>query len=187
MLEEDKSLFLKAMQDVTPLESQNKKNHYQSKVIKQAQKALIKKVRKNHHKASKHELAVQPGFIDKTRYIKKVTAFESLYYHQKGVRLQELSKLKKGEFTIQAVLDIHGYTLDQAEEHIIEFISQALLNKHRFIRIIHGKGYNSEEEYPPLKNLTNQILQQTKPIIAYCSTPQKDGGTGAVNILLKAQ
>ncbi|HHT00027.1 MAG TPA: DNA mismatch repair protein MutS [Thiomicrospira sp.] len=127
-----------------------------------------------------------PHKLDKAKHVTKVTTFESLFYHQKGIRLQELSKLKKGDFTVQAVLDLHGLTIDQAEIESLDFIHRAYQEYFRYIRIIHGKGYNSDDSYPALKNLVNQILRQTKLVLAFSSTPEKDGGTGAVNIFLKS-
>lgn len=186
MSEEDKSLFLEAMQGVVPLDNVEKRPIYNLNIISQTQKEVIKKVKRkanaNMHRLNSHETEQ----LDRSYHVQEVTAFENLLYHRKGLRLQELSKLKKSEFAVQAILDLHGYTRDEAELQIIAFVHDCYQNKYRYIRIIHGKGYNSEDRFPTLKNLVNQILRQKKQILAFASTPQKDGGTGAVNVFLKA-
>lgn len=183
MPSEDKSLFLEAMQGVTPLNTTEKRAEYNHKVVSRAQKEVLRQVKR---KASKQLSTASAMVANKSLSIAKVTAFESLLYHQKGIRLQELSKLKKGDFNVQAILDLHGLTQDTAEQKTIEFIAQCYQDKYRFIRIIHGKGYNSEDEFPVLKNLVNKLLRQIDGVIAFTSTPEKDGGTGAVNIFLRA-
>ena len=50
---------------------------------------------------------------------------------------------------------------------------------------MHGKGYNSEAQFPILKNLVNQTLRTLTAVLAFSSAPEKDGGAGAVNILMK--
>ncbi|BCN93414.1 hypothetical protein THMIRHAM_11990 [Thiomicrorhabdus immobilis] len=180
---EDKSLFLEAMQGVTPLNTTEKRAEYNPKKVNQAQKEVLKKVKRKAQKQLNRASAIASN---KELHIAKVGAFEKLLYHQKGIRLQELSKLKKGDFSVQAILDLHGLTQDNAEQKTIEFVSQCYQDKYRFIRIIHGKGYNSEDEFPVLKNLVNQLLRQIDGVIAFSSTPEKDGGSGAVNIFLRA-
>lgn len=180
---EDKSIFLEAMKDVKPLSATQKNESYNPQAINKAQKSVLRRVRRKANLEHKKQTALE---TEKDLFISKVSAFESLLYHQKGIRLQELSKLKKGDFSVQAVLDLHGFTQDAAKQQLIEFVSHCYHEKYRFIRIIHGKGYNSEDEYPALKNLVNQLLRQIKVVIAFASTPEKDGGTGAVNLFLKA-
>jgi len=186
MSEEDKSLFLEAMQGVEPLDTVEKRPMYNSHNISQTQKEVIKQVKR---KAKANQLGLNSHEIqqlDRSYVVKQVTAFENVLFHRKGLRLQELSKLKKGEFAAQATLDLHGYTQDEAELQIIAFVNDCYQSKYRYIRIIHGKGYNSEDNFPILKNLVNQLLRQKEQVLAFTSTPQKDGGTGAVNVFLKA-
>ncbi|WP_321323257.1 Smr/MutS family protein [Thiomicrorhabdus sp.] len=187
MQEKDKNLFLEAMLDVVPLaeSKRTQKTDYGAK--KTSESEIIQRVRNKHkHQPKNSPQSIMPNLF-KGKQVAKVTAFESLIYHQKGVRIQELNKLKKGELSIQHCLDLHGLTIEEAEIEIIDFLNQAYSDKSRNIRIIHGKGYNSHEEFPALKNLVNLILRKTKNVIAFASTPEKQGGTGAVNILLKAQ
>ncbi len=186
MSEEDKSLFLEAMQDVAPLQQKNRLSEHNPQKQADSRKKLIKSVKRKQRilNQSYHAKSINRQISDNNP---KVGAFETLFYSQKGVRQQELSRLKTGDFHLESVLDLHGMTIEQAEQEIDTFIALCYARQQRFIRIIHGKGYNSNDEHPALKNLTNQLLRDTSEVIAFTSTPEKDGGVGAVNILLKAQ
>ena len=59
-------------------------------------------------------------------------------------------------------------------------------NNIRCVRIIHGKGYGSNNKGPIIKPLVNKWLQQRNEILAFCSARPIDGGTGAVYVLLKS-
>ena len=53
------------------------------------------------------------------------------------------------------------------------------------MRIVHGKGRNSEERLPVLKNLVDRVLRQRADVLAFHSPPVAQGGTGAVLVLLQ--
>jgi len=179
---EDKSLFAQAMQDVEPLKVKTPKYHA-TKDHKQQQHQDLRKVKSKY----KH-LARQAKKVAKhnpAQVVTQVSAFESLFFQQKGLRLQDFTKLKKSEFVLDACLDLHGETYESAQIQLLAFINECLHHKCRFVRIIHGKGYNSDDTYPVLKNLCNQLLRQNRQILGFCSAPEKDGGVGALNVLLK--
>lgn len=188
MPDKDKSLFLEAMQDVVPIEQKPTQPQYDAEKINHAQKQLLRNVkRKLNRQQTSGNNSDNSIEIDHNQSIKSVGAFEKLHFFQAGLRPQDITKLKKGNCTIQSELDLHGLTLEQAEPKIMNFIEQSYSYEMRYIRIIHGKGYNSDEQQPILKNLVNQILRQNRVVIGFASAPEKDGGTGAVNIQLKKQ
>lgn len=184
MSDKDKSLFLEAMQDVQPLASTAKQNNFDSSQNTANRKELIRKVKRRHN--SGHDLSLKESSTTHDVDTFPVGSFETISHHQAGLRKKDFDKLKKGGFQIQAELDLHGLTQDIANQKIVEFIEQSYFYELRFIRIIHGKGYNSDEKFPVLKNLVNQLLRQNKAVLAFHSAPVKEGGVGAVNILLKA-
>lgn len=168
--EEDKLLFAQAIEGVSPL--------------KQSEKARLPrpKLTRKRPKLNDTETLELPL----TDPVEPVGAHQSLTFHKKGLRLQDLGRLKKGEFSLSARLDLHGDTEDVAQQRLLQFINQSYQAKYRFILIIHGKGYNSDTDYPVLKNLVNQTLRALPQIVAFCSAQPKDGGTGAAYVLLKA-
>ena len=54
------------------------------------------------------------------------------------------------------------------------------------VRIVHGKGLNSEG-LPVLKNLVDRMLRQRSGVQAFHSAPPRQGGTGAVLVLLRSR
>ncbi|QCU90168.1 Smr/MutS family protein [Thiomicrorhabdus sediminis] len=189
MTDHDKSLFQQAMaemSDIKPIKNGNQYLEHQENAqqLKAQQRQVIRKLRQKQ---------LQPKFnsdsFEKDHDIdsQPVGNFATLSYFQPGLRAQEIEKLKKGKYPNQAELDLHGLTVELAEKQIRDFLKQCYGYELRYIRIIHGKGYNSEDNFPVLKNLVNQILRQTPFILGFYSAPAKQGGSGAVNILLKAQ
>jgi len=182
MIEEDKSLFLSEMNDVSPLKAQNTTVQYQQASLKKQAQDTVKAVRKRQRSQMHTEKEASNMTLSNTA---QVASHEHIQFHQKGIRLQDFTRLKKGAYPNQAQLDLHGYTQDQAHIALVQFIASAYQEKLRYVRIVHGKGYNSEDAFPILKNLVNQSLRTLTTVLAFCSAPEKDGGAGAVNILLK--
>jgi DNA-nicking Smr family endonuclease len=110
---------------------------------------------------------------------------ESIHFTATGIQKNVLEKLRKGFFGIQAELDLHGYTSAVARQRCLQFLDASVRAGHRCVHIIHGKGYRSSEEMPVLKNQLNQWLRMHGSVQAFCSAPQRHGGTGAVWVLLK--
>lgn len=110
---------------------------------------------------------------------------DSLSFLAPGLQKNVLKKLRKGFFGFDATLDLHGLTSQEAQHQLSKFIYYSVEDGFRCVHIIHGKGYRSENQQPILKNDINIWLRQHSAVQAFCSTPQKDGGTGAVFVLLK--
>lgn len=182
--DEEKSLFVSAMQDVSPLKASNsKKQTNQIQKIKRYEKTMQQLRAKNRQH---DQMLESQNRVNQYEKFDSVSAYESLMHHRKGIRLQDLTRLKRGEYPIEAELDLHGLTELVADEALQTFINRCYLHEKRCILIIHGKGYNSEASEPILKNLVNMRLRQLKKVIAFCSSLPKNGGTGSVYVLLKA-
>ena len=95
-------------------------------------------------------------------------------------------KLHRGIFSVQACLDLHGFTSDEGEAAVTEFLRGAVLMRFRCVKIIHGRGLRSPDG-PVLKNMLVKLLQRRyrKKILAFSSARQCDGGLGALYILLR--
>ena len=96
-----------------------------------------------------------------------------------------LKQLRRGQLTITAELDLHGYIVADARIALTEFLTDCRRHGDRCVRIVHGKGHGSRQKLPVLKNKVNTWLQQRDEILAFCSARPADGGTGAVYVLLK--
>jgi DNA-nicking Smr family endonuclease len=102
-----------------------------------------------------------------------------------GMQKNVLKKLRKGYYGLDADIDLHGLTSYAAKQQLLKFLHHCVEDGCRCIHIIHGKGYRSPDSVPVLKNDINLWLRQHKDVLAFCSTPPKDGGTGAVFVLLR--
>ncbi len=111
---------------------------------------------------------------------------DSLSFCRSGIQKSIFKKLKKGQYNIGAELDLHGHTQVEAQVALAKFIQTVREDNIRCVRIIHGKGYGSNNQGPKIKPLVNKWLQQRSEILAFCSARPNDGGTGAVYVLLKS-
>lgn len=110
---------------------------------------------------------------------------EELLFVRTGIQQRLLRKLRRGQFAIEAELDLHGCTANEAREQVGGFLQRMSLGGKRCVRIIHGKGLSSEGKLPVLKVKINHWLRQKDEVLAFCSARPQDGGTGAVYVLLK--
>lgn len=110
---------------------------------------------------------------------------EELYYRRPGVQNRVLRKLRRGQYRISAELDLHGMTAALAKEALAAFLAQCHDRDMRCIRIIHGKGLRSRHRGPVLKSNVDRWLRRRDDVVAFCSAPPHDGGTGAIYVLLR--
>jgi DNA-nicking Smr family endonuclease len=110
---------------------------------------------------------------------------ESLSYRRAGVALQVLRDLKRGRFRVQDELDLHGMTAREARAALQEFMAEVLARDLRCVKIVHGKGKRSGPGGPVLKTKLNKWLPQWDRVVAFASAPARDGGTGALYLLLR--
>ncbi len=111
---------------------------------------------------------------------------EELLYSRPGLQHSVMRKLRRGQYAIEAQLDLHGNTVPQARERVSAFLRDMQAQGKRCVRIIHGKGKSSEGKLPVLKGKVNAWLQQWDQVLAFCSARPNDGGTGAVYVLLRS-
>ena len=112
---------------------------------------------------------------------------DELTFLRDGYPNKVLKKLRSGDYSIQEELDLHGLFADEAKQQVHGFINECAHYKISAVRIIHGKGLHSPDKKPILKNLILGWLKKNQYIIAVCSTPANDGGTGAIYALVKSK
>ena len=117
--------------------------------------------------------------------IDDVSHEETLNFTAPGIQNSVLVKLRKGFFGVQAELDLHGLNGEEAKRVLSQFLHGCVTRGYRCVHIIHGKGYRSTDNQPVLKNNINRWLRQHKNVQAFCSASPRQGGAGAVYVLLK--
>ena len=110
---------------------------------------------------------------------------ETLSFRRSGIQHRLFSRLRNGHVQIEADLDLHGMTVTIAHHALAKFLHDCRQDYLRCIRIVHGKGWSSKDHKPVLKTKLNSWLKQDDDVLAFCSAPLEDGGTGAVYVLLR--
>lgn len=113
-----------------------------------------------------------------------LAAGDTLSYRHASLPATVFQRLRKGRFSAQDELDLHGATAVQAQRLLRQFLSEAHALELGCVRIIHGKGMRDDGGLPVLKNLVDATLRQRADIVAFHSAPAAQGGTGAVLVLL---
>jgi DNA-nicking Smr family endonuclease len=96
-------------------------------------------------------------------------------------------RLHRGDFSVQAHLDLHGLTVAAAEAEFDGFMQASIRTGKSAVLIIHGRGLSSPGE-PVLKTKVSQWLgsgRWCKWVVAFTSARMCDGGAGACYVLLR--
>lgn len=109
---------------------------------------------------------------------------EELVFHRPQIQQAVLRKLRRGEYRVQREIDLHGMTVAEAKLALRQFLIDALEQRVRCVRVIHGKGLRSGHRGPVLKAAVSGVLRRMGAVLAYVSARPVDGGTGAVYVLL---
>jgi DNA-nicking Smr family endonuclease len=104
---------------------------------------------------------------------------------RRGIGSDVLAKLRRGRWSVQAELDLHGLTADESRDTLADFLLDARARGLRCVRVIHGKGLTSPNREPVLKGKVRKWLSHWDDVLAYCEAPRHAGGGGAVLILLR--
>ena len=111
-------------------------------------------------------------------------AGDPLSYRRDEVPARVLRRLRNGEYAAEEELDLHHSDARQAEALLRRFLQEARTARLGCVRIVHGKGLNSDSGAPILKNLVDGMLRRRADVLAFHSAPPAQGGTGAVLVLL---
>ena len=108
--------------------------------------------------------------------------------HVIGLDPRLVRRLRRGDFSWQAHLDLHGQTAAQARDAVERFIAAAVRNGHRCVLVVHGRGLNSKDQVPVLKEHMKSWLARGRIgryVLAFTSARPVDGGAGALYVLLR--
>lgn len=110
---------------------------------------------------------------------------EELTFRRPGVSAAVFRQLRRGRYAIKAETDLHGLTSEEARLELRAFLAESVAERIQCVRIVHGKGLRSGPRGPVLKASVNRWLRQWDDVLAFVSAPARDGGTGAVYVLLR--
>ena len=110
---------------------------------------------------------------------------DALSFRRRDIGPEVVRKLRRGVWSIQAQLDLHGMRRDEAREQLGAFLREADRHGLRCVRVIHGKGNGSPGREPVLKAKVKSWLVQKSEVIAFAQARAADGGHGALLVLLR--
>ncbi|MCG6862732.1 MAG: Smr/MutS family protein [Chromatiaceae bacterium] len=167
--ESEAELFRASVEDVEPIETDQAEpfRHRPPPVPIAQPRALSRKA----ERATLSEAEVETG--------------DYLLFTRPGVQKRLLADLQRGQMEVELELDLHGLTATYAEHVLEEFLRDCAFRHVRCALIVHGKGYRSGERQPVLKRKINYWLRLYDQVLAFCSATRRDGGTGAVYLLLR--
>ena len=179
----DQSLFERAMRDVQPLEKDNDLlQKHQAPASTSVDSTGIAHSKREGHPKSQTSSHRGPK--------SNISA---------GLDRRTAQRLKRGQFPIEAHLDLHGFTQTQARHEFDTFLESSFASGKRCVLIITGKGsamrhdeYSNHWAPPPgiLRTAVPQWLNEQENrarVIAYCPAQPNDGGAGALYVLLRRQ
>ncbi|MBY4599118.1 Smr/MutS family protein [Ottowia caeni] len=111
---------------------------------------------------------------------------EQLSYSRPGLGPDVTTRLRRGHWSVQREVDLHGLRVDQAREQLSAFLREAQRAGVRCVRVVHGKGLGSPGRTPVLKGKVHGWLVQKQEVLAFVQAKPLEGGAGALLVLLQA-
>jgi len=172
----DDNLFRDELQGVQPLQIPAKVPLNRSPVSELAAAA--------RREAAQRELDAERNFLTLDN-VDMLDPYYPLEFKRAGVQNGVFRKLKQGKYAMDARLDLHRLTAEQAREQVFGFIREAQAYDLRNVLIVTGRGNHSSSPEAILKSYVNKWLPEFDEVQAYCSAIPAQGGTGAVYVMLK--
>ncbi len=115
---------------------------------------------------------------------------EFLFGFVRGTDSKVFQKLKNGAFSYESHIDLHGLNSDQALDSLLFFIRESFLHGQRCVLVVTGRGKNSPGGHSILKREVQEWLTRDpfkRIVLAFSTAQPKDGGAGAIYVLLRKQ
>jgi DNA-nicking Smr family endonuclease len=176
MDEDEPELFRRAMHGVRRIEAGNRHNSSARKPRPRARFA-----RAERHAVLQESMGITSP-LDPVR-----ESGDALLYRRPGTGEQTLRRLRSGHFRVELEVDLHGLRAGEVEPMLREFLAEAMHERARVVRVIHGKGLRSGNGGPVLKQIANSYLRRVGAVLAFASAREVDGGSGALLVLLAAR
>lgn len=173
----DQQLFEQEMKDVTPL----KKSDLQTPP---KHKAPIDPGTLYRRRAAQKSVDGDSNYLT-TGFVELVHPQDVLSFKRGGIQNGVFHRLQQGSYPIEAVLDLHLMSVEQARDEVYQFIHDCLRYEVRTALINHGKGTRNKENQALIKSYVTRWLPQFPEIMAFHSAQGFHGGTGAVYVLLR--
>jgi DNA-nicking Smr family endonuclease len=99
-----------------------------------------------------------------------------------------LRKLRRGDFSVQGHVDLHGLVKDEAKLELETYLASARQSGKRCVLVVTGRGLHSKDNVPVLKDALKRWMATgrfSRHVLAFATARPHDGGAGAVYVLLR--
>jgi len=169
----ERNLFANAVGPVRPLKAQRRAEMKRERALPLARQRELDEAAVMHEAIS-DEFDVE-SLLDTD---------EALSYRRTGITQEVVRKLRRGHWSLQGQIDLHGLRSDEARVALGQFLREAHKVGWRCVRVVHGKGLGSPGKTPVLKAKTQRWLVQKNEVLAFVQARPSDGGAGALIVLL---
>ncbi len=173
---DDLEVFLREMRDVKPIKLEPK---VPLAVADPSATASIEQRRS----AAVAERQAERNFLSGD-YVAPVDPLAQLEFKRPGVQNGVYRNLRLGKYAIDARLDLHRMTVEQARSAVYQFIHDCMEQDIRCALITHGKGLGRAQP-ALLKSCVAHWLPQFEQVLAFHSAQKQHGGSGATYLLLR--
>ena len=170
----DKDAFTRAMRGVRRVQYEERALHRRSRP---ATATMTRTARQEVLRESLHGSNDGPDALEQLG--------EEVSYRRACLPERTFRRLRRGRYRIEDETDLHGLTVAQARSQLRAFIAEATARGLGCVRVIHGKGLRSGPRGPVLKTGVQRWLARWDEVLAFVSARARDGGSGAVYVLLR--
>lgn len=172
--DDELSLFLQEVADVRPIRSDNTLSLTGTSAPTEAQLA-------RRQAATAEQLTLDHLSMEA---VELLDPHAIVGFKRDGVQEGVYKKLRLGKYELQASLDLHQKTLNEARRSLVQFIADCEVRDIRCLLILHGKGERSTPR-AQLKSHVSAWLPQLPAVMAMHSAERRHGGSGALYVLLR--
>lgn len=134
--------------------------------------------------AATSEVGRDDNFLS-TEHAQQLGPHDIIEFVRPGVQHGVFSKLRRGQYEVEASLDLHRNTVEQARVELWGFLDQCSSLGLRTVMVLHGKGDRNPQQPATIKSYTAKWLMDIDTVLAYHSAQPRHGGAGALYVLLK--
>jgi DNA-nicking Smr family endonuclease len=175
---EDEELFQRAMSGAKKLHDEDEPEHAETRAEKKSAPVP----------AEDSDLFLQAMQQIGTSLRINTAGYEPAEPEQCRTSSRRARQLRRGTLRINAELDLHGFTRDEAMARLQRFIAESFQRGLEAVLVITGKGINSPEG-PVLQVAAREWLEgkgrQLGMVAEFSSAPRDKGGSGAFVVFLK--
>ncbi len=174
MDEEERALFRQAMRGVRRLDAANRRPS-----------APLKPRARARFARAEPAVVLQESLGQGSPLAPVEESGEALLFRRPQVSQSLFRRLRSGQFRVDGEIDLHGLTAAMVEPALRQFLAEALRQRARAVRVIHGKGLRSGHRGPVLKLVASSYLCRLDTVLCFASAREVGGSSGAILVLLE--